>query len=205
MHIQYVNKQGEIVPSVTTVLKIINKPALIKWANYLGFKHKRVGDVLELAADMGTLVHFFVECIIMDYLPIINIPNYIDRGELKYRIHNFKLWREENELEPISCELSLSGKRHGGTIDYYGKVNGKYTIMDFKTSKSFYESMFIQLSGYILLMEEFGYKIDQVIILLLKPDKWEEKIIQRCDMELYIDTFKKALELYNAYIKHDKI
>ena len=39
-HEEYINRDGVEVPSVTTILKLLNKPTLQKWANYLGFKDK---------------------------------------------------------------------------------------------------------------------------------------------------------------------
>ena len=46
-HAQYINEKCIEVPSVTTILKLLNKPSLCKWANYLGFKRENVDKVLE--------------------------------------------------------------------------------------------------------------------------------------------------------------
>ena len=43
-HTVYKNKYKKEVPSVTTILKILNKPALQKWANSLGFKRQKLDD-----------------------------------------------------------------------------------------------------------------------------------------------------------------
>ena len=37
-HNVYCNKDDKEVPSVTTILKIINKPSLMYWANGMGFR-----------------------------------------------------------------------------------------------------------------------------------------------------------------------
>ena len=37
-HRKYFNKDGKEVPSCTTIIKMLNKPELVKWANYMGFK-----------------------------------------------------------------------------------------------------------------------------------------------------------------------
>ena len=59
-HTVYRNRDGKEIPSVTTVLKLLNKPALIGWANYLGFKRTRVTDVLLESANIGTDFHAMV-------------------------------------------------------------------------------------------------------------------------------------------------
>ena len=37
-HVKYYNGNGVEVPSCTNVVKLLNKPELIGWANYMGFK-----------------------------------------------------------------------------------------------------------------------------------------------------------------------
>ena len=37
-HIRYKTTDGTIVPGVTTILGILNKPALVRWANQLGLR-----------------------------------------------------------------------------------------------------------------------------------------------------------------------
>ena len=49
-------------------------------------------------------------------------------------------------------------------------ISDKLTLLDFKTSKNFYSSMFLQLGAYITLLEEAGYDIDQVAILIINEN-----------------------------------
>ena len=46
-HSTYINKKEVEVPSVTTIIKLLNKPFIAKWANSLGWKRQSYDKVLE--------------------------------------------------------------------------------------------------------------------------------------------------------------
>ena len=75
-------------------------------------------------------------------------------------------------------------------------MNNKYTILDFKTSKRFYSSHFIQLGAYIQLLEANNYKVEQVAILRIREGDYDIKIINREDMNDYIELFNKLVEVF---------
>ena len=75
-HAAYFNDKNEEVPSVTTILKILNKPSLCKWANYLGFKRENVDKVLELKTKKGTAVHELLNSI------LFRLSNYSEKIKL---------------------------------------------------------------------------------------------------------------------------
>ena len=60
-HTKYVNSNGQEVPSVTQILGVINKPALINWANKMGLQGIKTSEVLRNTADIGTLAHEIIE------------------------------------------------------------------------------------------------------------------------------------------------
>lgn len=76
-HAEYIRPDGIEVPSATTLLKIINKPSLSKWANYLGFKHLNVDAVLDDYSRFGTLVHEMINSFLNNGIYI-----YIHMGNL---------------------------------------------------------------------------------------------------------------------------
>jgi len=199
-HPAYFNEEGTLVPSVTTILKILNKPALLGWANYLGFKRMKVDDVLETSAHIGTMVHHLIQCELMNMYTIKIYGSTYCKLAITQMYSNYLIWRTTHyDMKPIFMEKSFSNKTFGGTADFYGLVNGKLTIVDFKTSKKIYMSMFIQLAGYIILLERAGHEIEQVMILLVNEKGVEEKIIAREDMEEYVGIFKILVLLYHKY------
>ena len=198
-HTKYYNKHGKEVPSVTTVLKILNKPALIGWANYLGFKRQKVDDVLESSAHIGTSVHFLIECDIMGYGSVLSTGRKNCKSSIMRRYNNYLKWKNTVKISPIFMERALSSSTFGGTVDFYGYLDDRLTIIDFKTSKAFRMSMFIQLAGYVLLVEEAGYKVERVAILLVGEKEIKLKTMRREKLDRYVTVFKTMVYLYYHY------
>lgn len=198
-HTEYIRPDGIEVPSATTLLKIINKPALSKWANYLGFKHLNVDAVLDDYSRFGTLVHEMINSFLNDGIYIYIHMGDINLTELKGALKSFREWYDNNKVEPIYLEKKFVSSRYGGTVDFYGKVNGKYTIIDFKTSKKIRMTMFIQLALYTMLLEEKGEKVEQVGILLCNATHKDIKIISRKELDKYIDLAKKLIDFFEVY------
>jgi hypothetical protein len=192
----YYNIDNVKVPSVTTILTILSKPRLISWANRQGFLKKNVDETLDESANRGILVHSLIENYLMKPS---NEPILIQDQFVYNALLNFIEWRSVNSINPILQEASFSSKNFGGTLDLYCELNGKLTLMDFKTSKDIYLSHFIQLSGYILLLEENGYKVEQAGILLVNDNICNIKLISRDIMNEYIELFRITLYLFTKY------
>lgn len=199
-HAQYINNRNIEVPSVTTILKILNKPSLCKWANYLGFKRENVDKVLEDSASKGTEVHFMLNALLFrkEYLYIQQEG--VSQGYLYDVLDNFIEWISGHRMMPIFGEGAITCDKFGGTIDLYCELDGKRTILDFKTSKNFYSSMFLQLAAYTYMMELEELRVDQVCILLINDKMCKHRIIRREELDLYIETFLQLSDLfYNIY------
>lgn len=198
-HTDYINNNGINVPSVTTILKILNKPSLVKWANYMGFKHQDINHILEKSSEIGSCVHDLVETYLMKYYYIFIPTNYWTRELLLLYLDTIKKWKNSHNIEPKFMEKKFCSKKYGGTIDFYGIVDSKYTLFDFKTSKRTYSSMFLQLAAYCLMLEENEYKVEQVGIIILNTNGFKEKIITREELNPYIETFKILVELFHKW------
>lgn len=200
-HSTYINTDGTEVPSATTILHILNKPFLVTWANSMGFRRKNVKEILEESSLTGTMVHKIIEAYLMKKMMVFIPVKHVTK-ELIYRyLDHFFEWKKRHEIEPIFMEKKLVSTRFGGTVDFYGKVDGKYTILDFKTSKRAYSSMFLQLAGYCYMLEQQGLQVDQVAIINVNIDKYKERFISREDLEPYIETFTILVELFHKW--HD--
>ena len=60
-HTIYKLANGKRVPGVTTVLGVINKPALVKWANNLGLQGIDSTTYVDETAKVGTLAHEMIQ------------------------------------------------------------------------------------------------------------------------------------------------
>lgn len=193
--------RGRIVPGVTTIVGVLNKPALVPWANKLGLKGIEVGRFVDDKADIGTLGHAIIidklqgeETDYSDYS-----QNQIDSAE--NAALSFYEWQEKHSLEIISAEQPLVSEIHcfGGQYDIYGTIDDKLELLDLKTGSGVYEEHYYQLGGYSILLKENGLKIDQIRILNIprsEDENFQEVILSGTMIELAEDMFFDCLKIY---------
>lgn len=194
------------LPGVTTITKLLNMPFLVKWANKLGKQGIDVTEYVENTARLGTLIHTIIESHIEK--KEITLENYTDDEiELASAIFytHYMPWENNHIVEPIFVEKQFeSNLKYQGIIDFYCKLDGKYTIIDFKTSKSISNEHLLQVSAYKNLMEENNYPVEQLLILDIKKDinsKLEEKYLSLDDSQNYWYIFLRLLDVY--YMKKE--
>ncbi len=171
-HTVYKLSDGTRVPGVTTFLQVLNKPALVKWANNLGLQGIDSNKYVDNLADVGTLAH----TMIMAYLKgeEVDTSEYsqtqIDLAENSFI--SYLEWAKSHKIEPILVEEPLVSEeyRFGGTPDLIAVVDGVNTLIDFKTSKALYPEHNIQVAAYWSLVLEHSYEVSEVLILRIGRD-----------------------------------
>ena len=210
-HQVYKNSKGEKLPSVTTVLSIISKPQLFYW----GVKMAKEGicpiEYTNETAKIGSLVHAIAQYF-TSKTPI-EWEKYT-KEEIKKACKISKRFFEfvsmQDEFEPILSEGAFASDKYGfgGSLDLICKLNGKITLLDYKTSGAIYDEMIAQVSAYKLLVEEKGYKIEQVIILRFcreEAEGYEYREISKKELKQGLKVFKSALKLYKEKKELEKI
>ena len=200
---KYYDSKGKLLPGSTTVLSVLNKPALIEWAWKLGkddIDYKKVRDV---RASIGTCVHDCIEAILLSKpLPDISKFSSKDTEIILKAIENFNLWylprKKDIEILEVECVMSSDIYGFGGTNDLLMKYKGVVTLCDFKTSKAVYEEHKIQQCSYKLLLEEKGYTIDKIMLLQVNEFGVHETYINKTYIPLYTKIFLACLEIYKA-------
>jgi hypothetical protein len=174
-HTRYRNKAGNIVPGVTTMTALLAKPALIKWANNLGLQGIDSSKYVDDKADIGTLAHYMIEMHLLGQEP--DFGNYTPNQQTTATnaFKKYLTWEAQSNLKVLHVELRLVSEEHqfGGTCDLYCELNGRKTLIDFKTSKAIYSEMFTQVSAYEALLVENGYPVEDVKILRIGRDETE--------------------------------
>lgn len=201
VHTVYKTKDGTRVPSVTTILGVLDKPALLDWAWKCGLRGEDYKLVRDSAADIGTLAHYMIVCHLRGEEPDLESysPDHVKQAEnclIKYWD-----WEKEHRLTPMLVEAPLVSDilRFGGTIDNLSMdEDGGLHLIDYKTGKAIYSSYFYQLAAYAALLKEHGYNIKDARILRIGRDEksdFEERLVANLDREEQI--FNHCLSIYN--------
>lgn len=198
-HIQYKLKDGTIVPGVTTVLKILNKPDLIDWAWRCGREGIDYREVRDNASDIGTLAHYLITCHLKGEVPDTSEYSSEQMEKAKNCLAKYVRWEKKHALTPVMMETPLVSEefRYGGTLDLLAELDGEFALIDFKTGRSFYPDMLYQLAAYWKLLEEQGWPVSSARILRIGTDEdedFEESVSTSLDNEWQI--FTHCLEIY---------
>lgn len=213
----------KIVFGVTSATGVLDKPALMYWAvnQALGFldkvlipglvidelnKPKLLAEAKTIhrqkkdeAADIGTAVHNYLETYIKSKINWEKTPELPVNEQVKKGIMAFIKWAKENKVQFMSSERKVYSKKYeyAGTLDMEAIVNGKLSIVDFKTSSGIYPEYFIQTAAYAkALEEETGNKYQEVWILRIPKDGTAFGYAKHDHINLYFESFLGCLANY---------
>jgi len=207
----YRGADGERLPSVTTVLGILQKPALLEWAWKLGMEGIDYKKVRDQTADIGKIAHYMIMCHFKGEEPDLSeyAPHDIDKAE--NCLIKFWDWEASHHITPILIEQPLVDDiyRYGGTPDMLARVDGEITIVDYKTGKGLYPEYYYQMGGYYRLIEDAEGMWDAITqgrIIRIGRDEtegFEEAVIGQDALKVNAEIFLTCLDLYNK-IKESK-
>lgn len=186
-------RTGELVPSITNVIGVLDKPALPRWAAKMvaeqawTLRHAlddlgeaEAIDVLKgspwrnsrRAADRGTSIHEYLEAL-ANKRPLPELEG----DALRYRdaADNFLTTYDPKFRFTEFTVFSKHG--YAGTSDFMADIGGRVVIGDFKTSKALYPEIALQLAairyadeivvdGELLPLQD----VDGCVGVLLTPD-----------------------------------
>jgi hypothetical protein len=254
-----VTGRAEIVPSITTVLKSENKPALVQWAvdqtagwavananqllthsedwgyKFLRWYHKRTPDIADPnveihnyhlgvrddAADMGTAIHEWIQA---DIVPWLKFPNLDNQGDMFWQmVEQWEAFKKGKEIIPHYTERTVwSSLGYAGTFDGVWTIDGRYYLMDIKSSRGLYDSTWMQIAALFNAEEMFEPQDDDTYaaiwdwqkpveglgVLHIRPEDWDNKgrrmapFCKWVDMpnphEVYFKGFKGLLQYKHA-------
>ena len=197
---KYFTPEGNAYPSITTVLSIIGKEAIIAWRKRVG--EEEANKVSRQASTRGTAVHKLAE-------------DYVDNKEDWKGKHMPANIATFNSIKPILDEkldnvwmqevfLYSDKLKCAGQVDCIGEWEGVLSIIDFKTSrrvkkKEDITNYFIQMCFYAAaFLERTGIAIKQAVVVMAVDDN--EPLIFKVNTYEYLEHFiavrKKYKEMY---------
>lgn len=201
VHTIYKNNKGVRLPGVTTILRILGKPALIHWAWKLGTEGQDYRKVRDKAANIGTIAHYLIECDLKGIKPELDDypKSNIEKAENAYLA--FLDWRKSHNLKTLHSELQLISEKHGygGTLDWIASNNDELWLIDLKSSKAIYPEMQYQLAAYLNLWNEnHSDTIKKVRIIKLSPQdgSFQDHVISDKELDKGFKIFSHCLEIY---------
>jgi len=211
---------SEPFPSVTTVLGIINKPALVPWARNMALEsvketlydhleesvesqwvediieqaRRRPDQIRDQAADFGTRAHILIEQIIQGLEP--EIP-----AEMEPVVQSFTSWRQDAGLDiQLTETMVYSGKyRYAGAMDAVAYQGGTLVALDWKTGNGLYPEHLLQVAAYAKALEEMsGEPVTEAWAVRFgkKTPEFEARKVRNLDTAF--NAFRAALYLWRA-------
>lgn len=156
---------GKVIPSVTQILSPISA------MEYRGVDR----GVMERAAQLGKAVHRVIELDIRDDLDVDNLSEPL--------VPYYKAWlnfRALSGFEPMLSEQRVYSARYGyaGTLDMFGRITGRFAVVDAKRTNAVPRSAGPQTAGYENALRECmpeltgGLLIDRYALHLKTDGQW---------------------------------
>jgi len=200
IHTIYKSKDGTRLPSVTTILGVLEKPGLHYWIAEVTRQGEDWTKVRDAAGGIGTLAHYLILCHLKGDAPDTSEYSAQDIDQAETCLIKFWDWEKVHKIEPALVERPLVSALYGfgGTMDFYGAVDGQATLVDFKTGKALYDEYFAQLAAYRQLLLEAGLKTEAARILRIgrnEAEGFEDRLVGNLDKHWQL--FLACLTVYN--------
>jgi len=201
----YETPGGNLVPSVTTVLSLLDREAIDAWRARVG--KEEADRIAVYCRNRGNVFHEIAE----QYL-----NNELDESEIIMPMFKelFGLLKKEldSHVDDIQAtEMCMWSDRLGlaGTTDCIGNYDSKLSVIDFKTSfrakkEEWIAKYFAQCWAYACMFQErTGVQINQVVIFIACDDGTMQTFIQN-SMDLkrkYVKLIIETTAKFNEEIK----
>ena len=211
----YQAPDGELVPSITNVLGVLNKPALPRWAAKMvaeqavamrdslpKLDEAEAIDMLKgapwrssgRAADRGTTIHAYLETRLQGLE-----PKEISGEAARFR-KAADAFLDEWTPEPLHIEMTVFGDGYAGTGDLWAVLNnGAVAVLDYKTSKAIYPEAALQLAALAHATTtpdgDPAPKVDEAWVVRIGEDGYEAKQVR--DVAGCYEVFRSLLTAWH--------
>jgi hypothetical protein len=158
------------------------------------------------AADIGTIAHAMIETFAtgQTFDPAAYDPDLVAAAEPAYAA--FQEWWEAKDVHLFRTEVAITCPelRLGGTLDATGLVDGRFVLLDWKTSKAVYGEYVLQVAAYRHLwntyraMNERLVAQDAVILRIGKDGAFHAYELSGPDLDNAFQIFTALLRVHTA-------
>lgn len=143
-------------PSVTKLIEMLDKPALMKWANKIGLEGIKLDDYKSKSKEQGLSIHETIE-------------NYLKYGLLSDdESLNLKIQKFFSDKEVISVEQSIETDYFTGRYDIKLRWQNIEFVCDWKSNGGVYFETKLQLAAYAM-SENCHVAVIHVPDFLIRP------------------------------------
>ena len=201
----YKTPLGNLYPSATTVVSILNEKFIREWRNRVG--DEKANEISKWASEHGSRFHELMEKTLKEGIQTLSFGE-----EFSFVYPHFvkNVFPKITEVKFVEQRMFSDTLRVAGTADLVAKFNGKWSIIDWKTSThdkspQSVMSYWCQLASYAVMVEElYGIHIEQLVLVFNKGDM-ECEIMTSSEVPLWIKRFKKVRQRYfELYEKVDE-
>jgi len=196
----YTAPNGEVYPSITTVLSNYNKKSILEW-------RKRVGDeeanrISNKAANRGTKLHSICESYLKNELTPMKMQSIMpDTKELFLQLRN-ELDKNIGDIYGLEQPLYSHELKIAGRCDCIAEWNGVLSIIDYKTSsrekdENHIQNYFMQCTAYTEMFEEITSKPIEQIVIAIAVDGGNPQFFVR-NKKNYLTQLNQFIKNYHA-------
>jgi len=137
-------------PRVTKIVSIKSKPALMRFYGEAQ-SYKAAQDITTKSAEEGTLVHEAAEAILLGQNPDVS-------PTIEPSISAFRKFLDAKNVQSspewVERRIFHPDKRYAGTIDALALIDGKFGVLDIKTSQGIYRDYNLQTAAYVEALKD---------------------------------------------------
>lgn len=137
-------------PRVTRIVSIKAKPALYRFYGEAA-SFKAAQESTEKSAEEGTLVHEAVEGLLLGKAPAID-------PLIAPAVNGFLEFVDTRNIQTapdwVERRIKHINHRYAGTIDAMALIDGKFGVLDIKTSQAIYRDYNLQTSAYMEALKD---------------------------------------------------
>ncbi|MEK7083567.1 MAG: hypothetical protein AAB972_05320 [Patescibacteria group bacterium] len=142
---------GTWYPRVTKILEVKSKSGLEIFFKEMD-SYASVEEVKNRSALEGSMVHAAVQNLLTG--KAADIPE-----EIMPAVRGFQRFNETRGIvfhkEYVERQIKSMRHRYAGTVDALATIDGKFGVLDIKTSTGFYPEYNLQTAAYVLALQEF--------------------------------------------------